>query len=596
MITLCLACTAQDDSGTLPLPSGAPSPAPVTVDSPRVAHAPSKGIFWIDAPDETVADLLLSSMDSDQILAQVLLMGWSSPRPEGPVMEWLGRRGLGGVKIFGWNATDVSTLASTISAMQSASLESRPGIPLITATDQEGGWVRHIKDRTSSSAGSMAIGATDLPADAYESSLHISRELRLMGVNMNFAPVVDLYSEKDAHVIGPRAYGNDPARVSVLAQAAFQAMEDEGIMATAKHFPGHGHAVGDSHGIMPEINDSFGTIWEHDLVPYRYLSKAGIPSILVGHLAFPQIDPEGKPATLSRKLNHELIRERIGYTGVVITDDLYMGGAWKYGESHDWKLTDIILESLKAGNDMVMLSRTLDFQGETWNRLRKAFDTDPTFREGITASVRRILLMKLKYLKPPSRVPLDPDPASARNGIPDKGAAAFFDNLSARSVSWVRGEPLRKADLAGKSILVVAQDGDFLRSATDFFPGARTEQFPFEPFHQPRDEDMTRITALARKHDLVIFGLSTPAGARILANLKDMGDRVTVLSSLTPVYLDDLPWVHRAVAVYGWERVSFRFGLASLTGAYEPGGQVPLPWFPPRPERNSGTSGQGLLP
>lgn len=557
-------------------PAGAARLGP---DSPRIKDAPSRGLFWIDGPAEQVAELLLDQMGPDQLLAQVFLLGWPSEQAEGPVMDWISRRGLGGVKVFGWNGKNVATLASTLASMQRTALQGPLGIPLITATDQEGGWVRHIKDSTSSTPGNLAIGATGLGADAYFSSRYIAEELKAMGINMNFAPVVDIYTEADAHVIGPRSYGSDPEEVAFLSLAAYQGMEDLLVAATAKHFPGHGNAVGDSHGTMPVVQDDLETLWNRDLVPYRRLVESGLPAILVGHLSFPKIDPEGRPASLSRRLNHDLLRTRLGFQGVVMTDDIYMGGAWEFGEQHGWKLADIILESLRAGNDMVMLSRTTEPDGEVWNRLKTEYRDNPAFREAIRNSARRILRLKLRYLKPADRVPLAPSAQGARNGIPAAGSSTFFEQQAARAVSFVRGSALRPGDTAGKRVLLLGQDADFMHSAALFFPQARQFLYDYEPFYRADPAIKATIQALVRNSDLVIFCLANPNSQEILASLKDQAGKLTVLSTLTPVYLDSLPWVERAVAVFGWDRNCFRYGMAALTGQYEPGGHVPLRWF-----------------
>ncbi|MCK4517042.1 MAG: glycoside hydrolase family 3 protein, partial [Spirochaetaceae bacterium] len=242
-------------------------------------------------------------MPDEDIIGQTFMVGWVGQAPSPEVIEWIVERNLGGVKIFGWNGADLVALAGAIGTMQELAGNHRFSIPLLTATDQEGGWVRHIKGNddlsTTITPGNMAIGATDLPYDAYRSAYYIGLELRALGVNMNFAPTVDVYVNPDAHVIGPRAFSNDPVLTGLLGVAYFHGLEETRVISTAKHFPGHGNASGDSHGMLPVIEDSFDVLWERDLLPYRFLVSEGLPAVLSGHLSFPNVTGDGRPASLS---------------------------------------------------------------------------------------------------------------------------------------------------------------------------------------------------------------------------------------------------------------------------------------------------------
>ncbi|MFW5812264.1 MAG: glycoside hydrolase family 3 N-terminal domain-containing protein, partial [Alkalispirochaetaceae bacterium] len=222
-------------------------------DNSRAPEEARRGGFWMDAPDEAVIESLMRSMSDEEMVGQLFLVGWPTTEPTPELMRWIRERNIGGIKIFGWNGNDLPTLASAISEMQNASLATPNGIPLFTATDQEGGWVRHVKDGTSLTPGNMAIGASGLPYDAYQSARLIGRELRALGINMNFAPTVDVYVNPEAHVIGPRAFSSDPVETALLSVAYYRGLEEQRVIATAKHFPGHGNATGDSHGVLPVL-------------------------------------------------------------------------------------------------------------------------------------------------------------------------------------------------------------------------------------------------------------------------------------------------------------------------------------------------------
>ncbi|MFW6313164.1 MAG: glycoside hydrolase family 3 protein, partial [Spirochaetota bacterium] len=369
--------------------------------------------FWDETPDAILREQLLEAMTPEELIAQTLMVGWLGEPPSEEVLRWIDTSNLGGVKIFGWNGGNLARLARTLGAMQERSLAHRLEIPLITATDQEGGWVRHVKGggelTTSITPGNMAIGASTLPYDAYQSAYYIGMELRALGINMNFAPTIDVYVNPEAHVIGPRAFSGDPVQSGLLGAAFYHGLEDARVIATAKHFPGHGNAADDSHGVLPVLSETYDDLLTRDLVPFRFLINEGVPAILSGHLNFPNISNDGRPASLSPLFKQEILRGRLGFRGLIITDDLYMGGAWEYGEERNWGIEEIVVEALRVGNDMVMLSKTPPPGGQLWTRLLEEYDTDAAFRSQIRTAASNVLQLKLDYIKPADRVPLIPD-------------------------------------------------------------------------------------------------------------------------------------------------------------------------------------------
>lgn len=545
-------------------------------DSPRIKGSPSKGDFWIDAPDDQLADYLVSVMSQTELLGQLFMFGWPKESATGAITDWISQRGLGGVKIFGWNGVKIDTLATTLGNMQDLALATRHGIPLLTATDQEGGPVRHIKDTTSTTPGAVAIGASGQAWDAYESSFLIAKELRAIGVNMNFSPTVDVYLNPAATVIGARAFGSDAVQVGLLSMAYLRGMRDAGVIATAKHFPGHGNASGDSHGMMPILQDSMETIWNRELLPYRMLIPEGLPAILIGHLAFPKITGNEIPASLNPVLNRKLLRDRLHFGGITITDDMFMAGATAYGSTHGWVMSDIVTIAVRAGNDMVMMSRTPDFDDKLWLKINDAFHNDPQFQKQVKESVRRILMVKLSYLKPANRVPLKPDTVKIYHEVPQAGAADFFRDQAGRSVTIQKKGVIPFKPKAGSHIALIGQDSDFLRQGQLLYPGAETFFFSYEPFAHADAASIASAQAIAARSDWVIVCLANPASLQVLQALEPWRHKLIILSTLTPIYLARLTWAETVIAVYGQEVDSFRFGFAALAGRYEPGGKMPV--------------------
>ena len=517
---------------------------------------------------QELAAALESAMTDEQALAQVFMLGWVGAEPSPLIMDWIRLRNVGGVKIFGWNTADTQRLARTVGELQAASLAGPFNIPLLVATDQEGGWVRHVKGSTSETPGNMAIGASGYPRDAYLSGFYIGKELALLGVNMNFAPTVDLFTNRDSQLIGPRAFGNDPVRAGILGAAFMRGQLAAGVIPTAKHYPGHGDTDLDSHGILPRINISFQTLWDRELVPYRMLAAEGLPAVMSGHLAFPMTQAASAPASLSSWFLKDVLRERIGFRGVVVTDDLMMVGATSWMGS----LSRTAKQAIAAGNDIIMFSSTPVLFDPVWTYLVSSMREEEDFRRTVRSSARRILELKLTYLRGEASVPYIPDLARLERELPDPEGSAFFLNLAARSVTIVRPSPPDSVfpitrEGAGR-ILLAGRYGDFFTYGRAAFPNASS--YRFSDSTDPDD-----IIPYARNADTVIFCLSDNFDLRYLRNLRQLNKRVIVLSVLSPAYLESVPWVTGAVAVYSYAPESFAAGFSAIIGRIPAHGILP---------------------
>jgi len=531
--------------------------------------------FWKNLPTDELVEYLISSMNNEELLSQVLMLGYTGTQPSDIIMEWIRERNIGGVKIFGWNVNTLPELAKSIGEMQKTALNTNQKIPLLIATDQEGGWVRHVKGDTSITPGNMAIGATGLSHDAYYTGFYIGLELKALGINMNFAPTVDVYINPDADVIGPRAFSDDPVTTGILSVAYFKGLDKAGVISTAKHFPGHGNADKDSHGALPIIHSTLDDLWNRDAVPYRFLIKEGLPAIMSGHLAFPEIIGNNTPSSLHGFFQEELLKEKLGFSGIVITDDLFMNGVQEIGLDTPY----ICIRALEAGNDMIMLSRTPELFSDIWKELYSQFTENPGFRARVLDAVRRILRIKIAYLKNGSSVPLIPDVEKIKESVPNNEGRKFFFDLSCRSVTIIRDKDIPLDKEKSGRILLAGQFRAFLEEGKKRLPDADEFYFPYSPFYWARDADTKKLLQISRQYDTVIFCLANPNSLEVLKSLENEEINLIVFSVLTPIYLRELPRIQSALAVYGTGRDSFQSGFAVLMGDFKPEGTLPLKTF-----------------
>ncbi len=531
--------------------------------------------YTADAAPEIAAEYLLAQMDDGEILAQCLMFGWVGSEPSPLVLDWVKKRKIGGVKIFGWNTDNTRLLAEAVGTLQESAMEAPLAIPLLVATDQEGGWIRHVKGITSETPGNMAIGASGFPNDAYLAGYYIGRELAALGINMNFAPTVDIYTERRSTLIGPRSFGDDPASVGILGAAFAKGTAAAGLIATAKHYPGHGATELDSHGTLPLIDIDTETLWDRELVPYRILSKEGVPAIMSGHLAFTGTPAGTTPASVSSWFLGDMLRQRIGFEGMVITDDLLMYGLVT-GPSD---LPRVAKQALEAGNDMLLISKTPELNDQLWTRLLEAYKSDPVFRDRVRDAARRVLTLKARYLRSPLAPPLSPDSETLEDKIPDPEGRAFFQDLAARSVTRVLGMdnslPPLKPESAGK-VLLAGQFDDFFKAGLKAYPNAESIRFSYTPFYDAVKKEKAALGEAAAKADTIILCLANPAALEMLNSLAGLGKRVIALSVLTPIYLEDARWVDLALALYSYAPYSFTAGFSALLGKIPASGNIPF--------------------
>jgi len=278
-----------------------------------------------------------------------------------------------------------------------------------------------------------------------------------------------------------------------------------------------------------------------------------------GHLAFPMTEAKNMPASLSSYFLRDVLRDKIGFRGVIVTDDLMMTGATTMMGS----LSRTAKQAIVAGNDIIMFSSTPFLNDTVWTYLVNSMKDEEDFRRIVRSAARRVLELKLTYLRGDARVPYIPDLARVEKELPDSEGAAFFLNLAARSVTIVKPTPASSVfpvdpQSAGR-VLLAGRYGDFFTYGRAAFPNAVSYRFNTET-------DPQEISAYARNADMIIFCLSDYSDLRVLRALQYLNKKVIVFSILSPVYIENAAWVAGAVAVYSYAPVSFASGFSAIIG------------------------------
>lgn len=540
--------------------------------SAKAKKLPPNINFWSDYPSDVLAMAIVDRMSNEELLSQTFMFGWTGAEPSELLFQWVDR-GLGSVKVFGWNTDDIYLVAKSVNNLQRRAGRNKFQIPLYVATDQEGGWIRHVKGDTSITPGNMAIGAAGYPYDSWYSAYYVCREIKALGINMNFAPTVDLFTDHNSTIIGPRSFGEDPQKSGILGAAFAAGSTAAGIIPTVKHFPGHGDTNLDSHGKLPVINIDMQTFKNRELVPYEYLIKENVPAIMSGHLSFPQIDPSGAPASLSKIMLTDILRNQLGYEGLIITDDMQMVGATKFAGS----MSNAFKLALEAGNDIILSSSTAHLSDSSWIKSIELMNTSTQFHDTVKAAAYRVIKSKLDYFKSGNTAPLYPDASKIKEFVPDKEGKQFFMEQACRSITIEKDGSAFPQKQNEKKILFAGSLSNFLKNAHTRFPNSVTYYFPYDAVNiddvQPYIDG---INSSSHGCDIIVLCVSNEKHEKIALALKNSKKKVIIFSTMSPVYIEKLNWADSILLGYSWRcEYTMDAMIAALAGDFVPSGIKP---------------------
>ncbi len=443
-------------------------------------------------------------------------------------------------------------------------------VPLFFSIDQEGGAVVRIARGATILPGNMALAATPDPADSVRRAVAITtRDLRALGVNFELAPDADVNNEPRNPIILNRSFGSDPQRVASLVRVATQAFADWRFLCCAKHFPGHGATTTDSHTGLPLLDVDRARLDAVELVPFKAAIAAGVPAIMSAHIRIPAPDPTPDlPVTLSRRVMTDLVRGELGFSGLLITDDLEMGALTQTRTE-----SQAGYEAFLAGADFLLFRFDEAAQSDAHDRLSRGISTDATARVRSAESVARILAIKERF-----GILDATGPSGAAGSEADRATA---DELARLSITVLRagGLPLR-----GRIFVASPQNPDIALVADQpTLGGVLAQRLPNVTAQtitlSPTQVEIDRAVAGARGADVCVVGsadlFSYPQQAVLVKALQAV--RPTVLVSLrSPYDILSAPGVSGYVCAYTGREPTLRALADVLSGASGPSGTLPI--------------------
>ena len=308
-------------------------------------------------------------------------------------LELLLERGVGGVVLFSRN---VGTPAEVFELTRA--LKRRAGRPLLVAVDQEGGSVARLRNGFTRLPPLRVLGERGDAALARELGRVVGSELSAVGVDWDFAPVLDVDTNPNNPVIGERSLGADPARVAELGVAFAAGLVDSGVAACAKHFPGHGDTQQDSHLHLPRLPHSLERLERVELAPFQRAVTAGVPSIMAAHIVFEALDA-ARPASMSAALL-DLLRGRLGYDGIVVTDDLEMKAI-----ADHFSIEEVVERGLAAGVDVFLVCHTAELAHRAIDAIVSAVRAGRVSERSLKQALERVTRFSERFARPPLATP-----------------------------------------------------------------------------------------------------------------------------------------------------------------------------------------------
>jgi beta-N-acetylhexosaminidase len=354
-------------------------------------------------PEPESVDPIAEQLDKltlDEKIGQMLMFGIDGYEISGNTKKLIDKDKIGGFIIMGDNVQSSTQLRKLMNSLKQQN--SQNNIPLFLSVDEEGGRISRMPKEFKSLPTNEAIGKINNKEFSYNIGSIIAEQISAFGFNMDFAPVLDINSNPKNPVIGNRSFGSNAQVVSDLGVETMKGIQSRNVIPVIKHFPGHGDTSVDSHKGLPSVNNDLNRLESFEFIPFSKAIDEGAEVVMIAHILLKKID-EKNPSSMSKTIITDILRNKLKFQGVVITDDMTMGAIIK-----NYKIGEAAVKSVKAGSDIVLVCHGYNNEMEVISALKKAVGDGDISQERIDESVYRILKLKQKYnLKDKTVGPVD---------------------------------------------------------------------------------------------------------------------------------------------------------------------------------------------
>ncbi len=529
-------------------------------------------------------DNYTDGMTLEEQIGQLLMVGFWGSTPSQEIIDLIQRHHVGNILLFSRNIRDAQQVFELTQSLQAIAQEAGLRYPLLIAIDQENGLVQRLGEAVTLFPGNMALGAIGSEKVAYEVALATGRELKALGINMNLAPVVDVNNNPANPVIGVRSFGEDARQVARLAAAMVKGYHAAGILACLKHFPGHGDTAVDSHLALPTIPCALERLEALELVPFRSGIEVGAESVMIAHVSFPALTRQDMlPATLSSAIVQGLLREKLGFNGLILSDCLEMKAI-----SETFSTERAAVMALQAGIDLVLVSHHYTQQRGSIEAIQAAVQAYELSPQAVQQAAERVLRLKASYLSWNDLPPSTTFPAS----IGCEAHIQLQDQAYELSTTLVRNEdallPLHLK--SGECIVVLSPQRNSMSMVEDRYYSDEVLADIIEQYHSPVrmlsiapgpvEDAYSKLLQTTSESDIFIVATVNAhldeQQAEVVRYLVASGRRIIGIAVRNPYDLLAFPQLRTYLVTYEYTRPALAAAVRVIFGERQAQGHLPV--------------------
>jgi len=514
------------------------------------------------------------SLTLDEKIGQLFMFGFDALEVNDHAIELIKEYKVGNVILFTRNVKTPEQLFTLNQNLQKLAYD-HIGIPLLISIDQEGGMVTRIHNGGTFFPGAMTTAATHDSNNAYLSGKYMGEELKSFGINMNFAPVLDVNNNPENPVIGVRSYSDDPKMVTEYGVAFMKGMQ-ESIIATGKHFPGHGDTHVDSHLALPKVDHPMERLERIELAPFKKAIKSGLKAIMSSHIDFPALTENNLPTTLSKKCMTDFLRGTLGFEGLIVTDGMQMKAI-----QDNYTTVEASLMAIEAGVNIVCICHARDLQIKAVKRVKEAVENGTLSEAVIDERVNRVL----EYKAALDPIDFNQTFEDIKPVVFDQYTKEFALNTVRNALTLVKGNPLVLSEnalfigVSPKATTIADEadlDNDVIEQIKKEFPSLKTHHVTLNP----SDDMIESIKEQAQGYDQIILTTynanNNKQQIKLIDALNSTDKDFHVIAMRNPYdlyYTDNIP---NFVTLYEYTPNSIKVLLEYLKSDLKPTGKLPV--------------------
>ena len=516
----------------------------------------------------------LNKLTLEEKIGQLFMFGFDATDVNDHAIKLIKEYRIGNVILFARNIKTPEQVFKLNQNLQKLSLKEL-GIPLFISIDQEGGMVSRITSGATFFPGAMTIAATNDVHNAYLSGKYMGLELINLGINMNFAPVLDVNNNPKNPVIGVRSFSDQPKMVAEYGAAFIKGLQ-ENVIATGKHFPGHGDTHVDSHLALPKVAYGMDRLNTVELVPFKHAIQNGIQAMMSSHIDFPALTENGLPTTLSKKCMTGFLRGELGFEGLIVTDGMQMKAI-----QDNYTTVGASLMAIEAGANIVCICHSQELQMKALDYIKESVESQKISIDIINERVSRVL----KYKETLKEIDLSKEYKSVKSIVENEETKKFSYQVVRNALSLVKGKALELRDnalfigaLPIATSIADESDGShsIIKKINKEIPSLHTMTLPI----QPTPYEMDIIIDAAKAHHQVILCTYNAnifqEQIELMNKLSELDIELHVISMRNPYDLHYAKHIKNYVCLYEYTPNSLNVLLEYLKKELVPNGIIPI--------------------